>query len=180
MLTCPNCPDSELRHTLIAVSLPAHSCKKCKGLLISLVAYRAWRERTGIHGRDGGAGDREPLVSDTRDVIKCAKCSRLMTKYRVSADAPNRIDFCANCEEVWLDAGEWELIETLVGSDRLATITARPWQHRVTSDTIEKMEARRLAAALGDDYEKVKEIGDWLEDHPSRQLILAWLTDRSA
>jgi len=39
MATCPKCIDSELRHTLVAERLPAHSCHRCKGVLISLVAY---------------------------------------------------------------------------------------------------------------------------------------------
>lgn len=168
-----------MRHTLVSNSLAAYGCDHCKGILISLLAYRDWRERTGVAQQPGGEADQPVLVSDTRDALTCGKCSNLMTKYRISANAPNRIDFCARCEDVWLDEGEWELIETLVGSHQLANIASQPWQYRVMSDSREEMEARRLSGELGDDYEKMLEVAGWLERHPSRLEILAYLSGRA-
>ncbi|MEM7433388.1 MAG: zf-TFIIB domain-containing protein, partial [Pseudomonadota bacterium] len=131
MAGCPTCNTTEMRHTRVAGSLPAYSCHRCNGILVSLVTYRDWRERklssTGSGPPSGGAA----MAGDTTDAICCSKCNRIMTKYRVSANTPNRIDYCAHCEDVWLDAGEWELIESVVGSTELANITSQPWQYRV-------------------------------------------------
>ncbi len=102
-----------------------------------------------------------------------------MTKFRVSADTPNRIDFCFSCEDVWLDAGEWELIEALVGSRHLSNIITQPWQYRVMSDSVEKSERKRLKEEFGADYEKVVELGDLLKEHPAKLEILAYLSSRS-
>lgn len=179
MATCPNCSDAELRHTLVAGTLPAHSCHRCKGIQVSLVAYRDWRERSGTTENLKNNADTIAEVSDTKDALLCGKCRNVMTKFRVSADAANRIDFCSSCEEVWLDAGEWDLIGALVGSRHLANITTQPWQYRVMSDSVEVMALERLKKRLGSDYEKVVEFGDLLEGHPERLEILAYLAKRS-
>lgn len=179
MATCPKCSGTEMRHTLVAGSLPAHSCYRCKGVLVSLVAYRDWRERSGIAERS--TSDSEPVteVSDTKDALLCGKCRNLMTKFRASANAPNRIDFCFSCDEVWLDGGEWELIEALVGSGQLANITTQPWQYRVMTTSVERMELDRLKKEFGENFEKVVELGDLIESHPARLEILAYLSSRS-
>ena len=133
----------------------------------------------GVEKRAATNAEALSLVPDTQDVITCGKCRNLMTKYRISADSRNRIDLCAKCEDVWLDDGEWELIETLVGSHELANITSQPWQHKVTSDTVDKMASERLSKELGDDYQRIFELREWLEEHPSRFEILAYLSHKS-
>ena len=179
MSTCPKCSGTELRHTLVAGTLPAHSCYRCKGILVSLVAYRGWRERSGISKQSGKDENAVAPVKDTKDAVLCTKCRNLMTKYRISADAPNRIDFCSRCEDVWLDGGEWELVEALVGSDHLANITTQPWQYRLMSDSVRKMEVERLKKELGADYERVVNLSEFLDGHPARLEILAYLSSRS-
>ena len=56
MATCPNCKTSGLRHVLLSADLPAYACPDCSGLLVSLVAYRRWRE---LHDEDSSSP--EPL-----------------------------------------------------------------------------------------------------------------------
>ncbi|MEM7433482.1 MAG: hypothetical protein AAF351_16275, partial [Pseudomonadota bacterium] len=94
-------------------------------------------------------------------------------------NTPNRIDYCAHCEDVWLDAGEWELIESVVGSTELANITSQPWQYRVNQNTIDKMSRDRLRESLGDDFEQLEDLCDWVDKHPARLEILAYLTRES-
>ena len=45
MALCPQCDHSVLVHTLLTDNLAGYSCGKCLGTLVSLVAYRVWRER---------------------------------------------------------------------------------------------------------------------------------------
>ncbi len=116
---------------------------------------------------------RHTLVADTKDALLCGKCQHVMTKFRVSADTENKIDFCLSCDEVWLDSGEWELIEALVGSGELSKITTQPWQYRVMADSIERMELTRLKEDFGDSFDRVVELGKVLDGHPARLAILA-------
>lgn len=98
-----------------------------------------------------------------------------MTKFRISIDAPNRIDFCAHCEDIWLDEGEWAMVEALAGSDHLATIITQPWQRKIRLEAEHRMESERLHTLFGDEYEKVMDLQKWLTDHPARDELLALL-----
>src|ERR1044072_6285225 len=101
MALCPQCDHSILVHTLLAEGLAGYSCGKCLGTLVSLVAYRAWRER-GVGIRDVPAATLDDAdAADSTGAKKCPKCRSLMSKYRISADKTNRLDYCAHCEEIW-------------------------------------------------------------------------------
>ena len=179
MPACPSCTRTPLSHTLVNDSLPANGCRQCNGLLVSLVVYRAWRERNGLSGESPKAGAVPLGAPDTKDAIVCGKCRKLMMKFRISAEADNRVDYCATCDEVWLDGGEWELIESLAGSGELANITSQPWQHRITRTAVQKMALERLQEVLGDEFEKVAELRELIDKHPARLEILAYLTQNS-
>lgn len=168
-----------MRHTLVSGSLPANSCYRCKGVLVSLVAYRDWRERSGIAERPNDSSVSKAEVLDTKDAILCGKCQNVMTKFKVSVDAENRIDYCSSCDEVWLDGGEWELIEALVGAGELSNITTQPWQYRLMTDSVEKMESDRLKQDFGENFDKIIELAKILDGHPARLEILAYLSSKS-
>ena len=178
MAACPKCISPGLSHTLIDESLPAYSCKTCRGTLLNLVAYRRWRDTTDTphQPRKGGLEPAPP--EDSSDAIKCTKCRRVMTKYRIAAAADNRIDYCVGCEDIWLDDGEWDLIANLVGTDQLAAVLSQAWQYRVRAGRRKHMETARMKDMLGADYERVAEIREWVQAHPSRTEILALVSRR--
>lgn len=179
MAQCPQCADSTLVHAMLEPNLAAYSCGKCLGTLVSLAAYRAWRESTGR--------ERLPVVpaavpdTDAADSIaakKCPKCRSLMSKYRISAEKTNRLDYCPHCDEVWLDDGEWRLVEGLALSGDFARVFTQAWQNTVRGEITEAMEAERLRGLLGADYARVEELRDWIQAHPRRLEILARLSRR--
>lgn len=175
MTACPRCPHAGLRHTLIGDSLPAHTCPSCSGTLIGLIGYRLWRETHKIDQASAGDAGSVQTAGDTGEAISCSKCQSLMTKYRISADAPNRVDFCARCEDIWLDEGEWALVEALAGSDHLANIITQPWQRRVRIATEAQLETERLKTVFGEDYDRVIAFHEWLNAHPDKGEVLAYL-----
>src|SRR5262249_22681259 len=140
MAQCPQCADSTLVHTMLAENLAAYSCGRCLGTLVSLAAYRAWRENSGR--------DRLPVtaaavaVGDAADSIaakKCPKCRSLMSKYRISAEKSNRLDYCPHCDEVWLDDGEWHLVEGLALSGDFARVFTQAWQYALRGTVADAM-----------------------------------------
>jgi Zn-finger nucleic acid-binding protein len=176
MAQCPQCADSTLVHAMLTENLAGYSCGKCFGTLISLAAYRAWRENTGR--------DRLPITSaaiadtsaaDSIAAKKCPKCRSLMSKYRISAGKTNRLDYCPHCDEVWLDDGEWQLVEALALSGDFTRLFTQAWQNMVKVEVTEAMQAERLRGLLGAEYTRVEEIRAWLRGHPLRLEILAIL-----
>ena len=170
---------------MLAENLAAYSCGQCLGTLVSLVAYRAWRENAGRgliaatsaavaepeSGNDTGV---EP--PDSTGAKKCPKCRALMSKYRISAEKRNRLDYCSHCEEVWLDDGEWQLVESLALTGELAKVFTQAWQYAVRAGVSHGMEEHRLREILGDNYERVIRFAEWLQHQPAKAEILARLS----
>jgi Zn-finger nucleic acid-binding protein len=179
MAQCPQCADSPLVHAMLADNLPAYSCGQCLGTLVSLAAYRSWREGTGRDRlRATPAAIADVDAADSMAAKKCPKCRSLMSKYRVSADKANRLDYCPHCDEVWLDDGEWELVEGLAQSGDFARVFTQAWQYAVRAHVTSAMEEQRLRELLGADYARFDEFALWLDSQPGKQEILAQLSRR--
>ncbi len=179
MALCPQCDHSVLVHTLLTDELAAYSCGKCLGTLVSLVAYRAWREgaaRGTLRTTPTYSADIE--AADSVGAKKCPKCRSLMSKYRINAAQANRLDYCPHCEEIWLDDGEWQLVEGLVASGDFTRVFTQAWQYAVRAGITGAMEEQRLRELLGNDYERVVQFADWLQSQPAKQEILARLVRR--
>ena len=178
MALCPQCDHSVLVHTLLTDNLAAYSCGNCLGALVSLVSYRVWREsaagRHAIRDTPPAVVDVDP--PDSTGAKKCPKCRSLMSKYRVTADKANRLDYCPHCEEIWLDDGEWQLVEGLVLAGDFTKVFTQAWQYAVRSGVTTAMEEQRLREMLGGDYERVAQFAEWLQAQPARQEILQALT----
>ena len=179
MAQCPQCAHSPLVHTMLTEGLAAYSCGKCLGTLVSLVAYRAWRDRSGSEALTASPlaePDTDP--ADSTGAKNCPKCRSLMSKYRISAEKSNRLDYCAHCEEIWLDDGEWQLVESLVTSGDFTKVFTQAWQYSVRSSVNQQMEEQRLRELLGNDYARIEEFAEWLATQPGKQEILARLSRR--
>jgi Zn-finger nucleic acid-binding protein len=177
MVNCPNCSSKPLKPTLLDDRLPAYGCASCSGALLSLIAFRAWGETQGIGTVPVHQSELSITTDDTRKAITCPKCSAIMTKYDVSATVSNHLDYCASCEEVWLDNGEWKLLADLNMQKHLGTIFTQPWQRRVAKDTATNAREARLKKKFGEEYEKFDELRVWLATHPHRSEVLALLQE---
>jgi len=179
MAQCPQCVDSTLVHALLTDGLAAYSCGKCFGTLVSLAAYRAWRERAGRDQLPSTpVAEADVDAADSVAAKKCPKCRSLMSKYRISSEKTNRLDYCPHCDEVWLDDGEWQLVEGLARSGDFARLFTQAWQNVVRGQVAGVMESERLQASLGADYARVEELRAWIQAHPRRLEILARLARR--
>ena len=179
MALCPQCSDSVLVHTMLTDDLAGYSCGKCLGTLVSLVAYRAWRERAAKDSlRPSPAAEPDVAPPDSIGAKKCPKCRAVMLKYRITSDRTNRLDYCAHCEEIWLDDGEWELVESLVTAGDFAKVFTQAWQFALRTNVTSAMEEQRLRNLLGGDYDRVAEFARWLETQPSKIEILEVLRRR--
>jgi Zn-finger nucleic acid-binding protein len=180
MPSCPKCQTHSLTATLLAPGLPARECGSCRGVLIDLLAYRAWAEQ---NGGDSGAGEDRATpagIDDTSRAIACPRCAGLMTKYRPSALSDNRLDYCAHCDTAWLDGGEWAELADLGLRRSLGRIFTEPWQRRLHEGTVRQSRQRRLRERLGDDYAQIAQFRAWALEHPRYADILAWIADRDA
>jgi Zn-finger nucleic acid-binding protein len=175
-MKCPSCNDRDLRPTKLHHGLPAYSCAKCHGVLIDLLTYRHWSEtQQGDDEPVHGEGETASLVEGNSHALVCTKCSHIMTKFSISGETANKVDVCATCHEAWLDAGEWQLLGALRLQGKLAEIVTEPWQKAVRAQTVAAMRDERLQALFGDDLSRLRDLRDWLAEHPAKEQALRYL-----
>lgn len=172
---CPSCVKRELEATTLDARLPALNCPECRGTLLSLIAYRDWRETNAAPAHAARDVGEISDVADNIKLLRCPHCDCFMTKFRFSADAKNQIDLCNRCDAVWLDHGEWSLVEHLARSGQLAKVFDSKWQQRLREEQGRRRAEERWRAQLGDDYEKARELRTWLALHPKGKELVAYL-----
>lgn len=172
---CPTCANTELRATTLGNDLAALACPECRGTLLSLTTYRDWRETHSAPARYVDEVGEASSVADSKLLLRCPHCKGFMTKFRFSADAKNQIDWCDNCDAVWLDQGEWGLVENLARSGQLAKVFDDKWQKRLRDEQARRRAEERWRTQLGEDYEKAREIRTWIALHPKGKELVAYL-----
>lgn len=174
-MKCPRCTTIDLKPTMIEEYLPAMACGNCAGSLVSLLYYRHWAE-TQKPAESAPAAATEVETDDARTALRCPKCSRIMTKYKVSGAVSNRLDVCPSCDEAWLDKGEWELLEALQLSHMMPAIFTEAWQRKIRNELTEETRRGILVRTIGaEDAAKVEEFRKWLAGSKSKTDILVYL-----
>ncbi len=175
MAKCPKCKTTELRHALLQGNLPGHSCHNCGGALLNLVTYRDWREFRAVKSNATPSIAAAAVAKDSTGLAHCSKCKGVMTKYRISSEIPNRVDYCAHCEDLWMDRGELEALEAVIRAGYLTKIVTQPWQEHVRNESTKHLEEDRMKRLLGPDYERLLEFSEWVKRSPNRDEIIAYL-----
>src|SRR5262249_39584346 len=115
-------------------------------------------------------------TTDTTEAVVCPKCSRVMTKYKISGAVTNRVDVCSTCDDAWLDGGEWELLEALHLSHKIPAILTDAWQSRIRRELTADTRRSILVRMIGEEgTQRVEEFGEWLEESKHKSQILTWL-----
>ena len=172
-MICPQCKGYQLEPKELEPGLVAGVCPKCQGTLISLMNYRYWADQQGT--REQVATD-TVITEDNHKAQVCPKCAKFMTKFHIGSQAQNRLDLCTSCDEAWLDKGEWPLLKQLDLADKLPKIFTDAWQRNIRLERQEKLHKQRYAALLGaNDFAKLDEFKQWLDQHPEQGQIKQYL-----
>jgi hypothetical protein len=77
---------------------------------------------------------------------------------------------------VWFDRNEWDVLVAHNLHDKVNQFFTQPWQNRLRAE-----EARLKLDQLyhdrfgNDDYARIKDVRQWLQAHPQRGMLLAFL-----
>lgn len=181
MPNCPSCEEQPLLPIQPLEGLVARQCGSCEGMLLDLLVYRQWREASAealSEHQLSAEPSTEVALEDTKKALLCPGCARLMTKYRVTGELANRLDFCAYCSDVWMDVGELALLNTANLQGDLGRIFTQPWQRQIVSKQQAQMGEANLASHLGQDLPRVEDFANWFVQHKERTRIFAYLRAR--
>jgi Zn-finger nucleic acid-binding protein len=175
-MKCPVCKEVLIYHAVLESRPSVHRCPKCEGLWISSDDYLRWLgiRRSGLPARTEEDGSL-PTV-DTTQVKLCPGCGHFLHRYRVSPSISFHLDHCGNCNGVWFDRNEWDVLVNLNLHDKVNQFFTEPWQTRLRDEeTRKRLEALYLEKFGADDYARVKDIRNWLMQNPHRAMLLAYL-----
>jgi Zn-finger nucleic acid-binding protein len=161
---------------MIEELLPSMGCEQCKGTLVALLYYRHWAENHKPSPESPVPATLSEVPADSTNALRCPKCERIMTKYRLSGTIASRLDVCTLCDEAWLDGGEWQLLEQLQLSDKLPAVFTDSWQRKIRKEGSERSRQEILRRTIGEqDAGKVESIRAWLNQHVAKSTILTYL-----
>lgn len=170
IVKCTNCAAQADFVTLeLAPGLSGRRCPSCRGTLLEMTEYRRWSALLAPPVNAAAA----PAPQEQAGSRNCPRCSRVLLRYRVSADTAFHIDRCPNCQLVWFDAGEWESMVAAGLAARLIEVMSDTWQREVHA----KERSRHHEAALRDRHgdaciDEILRIRTWLATQPLHEELL--------
>ena len=118
-------------------------------------------------------------MSENKRAGICPDCGHFSRKYKVGTKIDFYVDCCGHCNGVWLDKKEWEVLKAEDLHDEINMIFTSPWQRRIADEaTAGKLDTLCLEKFGAVDYEKVKGIRAWLQDHPNRNTLITFLIEK--
>jgi Zn-finger nucleic acid-binding protein len=175
-MMCPVCLEVELGQVMLDLGLPAYRCGRCEGTWISSTEYWEWLEHHGETLPERAAGDILLAVHDSQRAKICPDCGHILGRYKVWPDIEFHLDRCAHCNGVWFDKNEWDVLVARNLHDKVNTFFTKPWQIKLREEESRKRWEQIYLERFGpEDYGRLKEMKQWLDDHPQRPALLAYL-----
>ncbi len=175
-MKCPVCKEELLQPATLETNLPIHRCEKCAGLWLRSNDYLAWLKTHGPALAPKGAETTSVPTWDLPTLKLCPDCKRIMLRFKVLPNVDFYLDRCSHCNGVWLDKNEWDVLVALNLQDKVNLFFTEPWQLHVREEEARCALDKLYAEKFGEtDYARIKEIRDWLQSHPRRAMLLAYL-----
>ncbi len=175
-MKCPKCKHIDLKATRLETGLPAAGCTQCEGALVTLLYYRDWADNYECDEAETQASIVTEDLVNSWLAVHCPKCSRLMTRYRISGEFRNSVDVCPSCDEAWLDGGEWALLKALQLANKMPMIFTEAWQRKIRREATDAKRRQILAKSIGvDAVDKVEAFKDWLDSVNHKNDVLLYL-----
>lgn len=171
-MNCPSCHTGALVPGQLEQGLPCSTCQSCSGSLLALSAYLDW-----LHAGEHHVSSATSFESaDSKLALLCPRCSRIMVKFKVLADAEHNLDFCFSCEEVWLDRGEWDYLKSQNLHTHITGISTESWQRRIREHLAHAIRTGKHRHELGEAvFAEARRFKQWLAAQPHRDEILRYL-----
>jgi Zn-finger nucleic acid-binding protein len=175
-VNCPHCKTAPLEFCTLDPGLDGRRCAECGGTWIPSDSYRQWRER-----QEADLPEQTPVASDLKiedsSIPKlCPDCGHLLLPYRIGHGLTFALNHCGHCNGVWLDRSEWEALMARNLHDNLHEMFSAPWQRQVREEERRAAMERIYLARFGEqDYAELRRIKAWIDSHPDRSSVLAFL-----
>ena len=112
-----------------------------------------------------------------RSLRLCPSCGRIMLRYRVGHGVDFYLDTCGTCNGIWLDLDEWTALRARNLHDDLHLIFTEPWQAEIHREAAKSHLEALYRKRFGDAWDEAVRVRAWVQAHPERAALLAFLAD---
>ncbi|MBD2110796.1 MULTISPECIES: zf-TFIIB domain-containing protein [Cyanophyceae] len=187
MYQCPKEGDIDLQDSQLSPGLAVHGCPSCGGSWIPSEHYADWQRQQNDPEEPirvavlplSLSTSFQPAALDNRAAL-CLDCRSYLVRGRITLPQGSfYVERCPNCNGIWCDGGEWEILQQLELQTHIDYIFSADWQAQVRE--LEHTEREKLATIdkLGPDVaQRVFELADLLEQHPNGDFGVAYLMRR--
>lgn len=181
MKPCPLCT-SPLQLTFLEDQLPVHACSNGHGHWLPTNEYLLWLRLQLQHQQATPTSLNAPAPTsvphtESEKAKICPDCGRLLRRYKVWPDVDFYLDRCNTCNGVWFDQNEWDILKEHKVHDEITLIFTQPWQEQIRELEAQHFFEQMYQTRFGDDHEEIKRIRAWLENHPQKTNLIAYLLD---
>ncbi|MGQ5521930.1 hypothetical protein ACUHMQ_01575 [Chitinimonas sp. PSY-7] len=177
-LHCPRCTSADaLQMAQLDTGLDVPCCEGCHGSWLELSRWRDWRSTQPAAIRPEPVIVGDPLLEpEAPQVGTCPQCQRLMSRLRVAAGLPFRLDRCVSCQHVWIDGGEWSAMSQYGYQLVLDDVVSDRWQRLVREAEASQAREAAWCERLGTEvYEEILKMRNWLDAQPNRAALMSFL-----
>ncbi len=181
-MKCPKCKNISLLDGTLTGNLAVKYCSECKGTWIPADEYRAWQAgQSPLSQIDQDflsqtlAVDFVQSPFDTKAAL-CPECSRYLSRAKVKLKTPFYVERCLNCEGIWCDYGEWDVLFKLGLHTTIEQLFSSEWQTRVEKQQQSQKQRQATIEKLGPELAgRVFELAEVLAKHPNGDFGVAYL-----
>ena len=179
MMHCPVCKKDAFRSVVVADGLPAEMCGCCRGHWIVGQSYWDWILASGQRpAKPPAAAAPSDAPEELQTAKLCPACGKFLRRFEVGPPLEFCVDHCATCGGFWLDAHELEALIAHGLHTQLHLIATEEWQNRLAAAKHRQAHEARLLEHLGEaDLAELKKVKAWLDTHPRRTELYAYLLD---
>lgn len=172
-MKCPNCKSSNLIPSYLEGLFRAHTCSNCNGNWLLVEDYVAWKER---NPEFTFSSEVVFEAEDTKRALLCPVSGVIMHKYKIAHDSGHKLDYSPIVGGVWLDKGEWEYLKEKNLAGSMNKVFTSQWQKAIREKNAEITFKDIYQEKFGEEtYAKVKEVREWLNNHPCKTDLRAYI-----
>ena len=176
-MKCPVCKDQVMSNQQLEDNLSAHTCGQCSGKWIASYQYWKWKEVSGKSLSASETIQSSELSLEDDTVAKlCPECGHFLRHFPIGHGIEFGLDRCGNCGGMWFDANEWEVLKGKNLHDDVHKIFSEIWQRQIRDQEHQAAMEAFYKEKFGEDgYRKAQEIKDWIDAHPHKAELRAFL-----
>ncbi|WP_196358111.1 zf-TFIIB domain-containing protein [Nodosilinea nodulosa] len=176
-MKCPVCKTASLKYVSLESQIESSQCSNCDGHWISASSYWNWLDEHGERLPEKEPDSTPIEISDVQRAKLCPECRRIMLRYKVGHGTTFGLDQCGSCQGFWFDKNEWEALKERNLHDEVHLIFSAPWQSEVRKGQARQFLDSMYTERFEGDYERLKQLKEWIGSHPEKELILDYLAN---